>query len=157
MGNVAYAFGRYFECNNQRLLLSWYLGSNGVGLPAAMGAWCATREPGQYEGRQVVAVVGDGGLGQYLAEWTTVVKNNMNIKCVVINNSELAKISLEQQKAKMGVWQTGLLNPDFSGFSKLCGGKGIRIEDPERLDEDLSKALRADGPAIIEIMTNPEI
>ena len=57
----------------------------------------------------------------------------------------------------MGVWQTGLLNPDFSEFSKLCGGKGIRIEDPERLDEDLSKALRADGPAIIEIMTNPEI
>lgn len=85
------------------------------------------------------------------------VKNNMNIKCVVFNNSELAKISLEQQKAKMGVWQTGLLNPDFSGFSKLCGGKGIRIEDPERLDEDLSKALRANGPAIIEIMTNPEI
>ena len=39
----------------------------------------------------------------------------------------------------------------------VCGGKGIRIEDPERLDEDLSKALRADGPAIIEIMTNPEI
>lgn len=157
VGNVAYAFGRYFECKNQRMLLSWYLGSIGVGLPAAMGAWCATREPGQYEGRQVVAVVGDGGLGQYLAEWTTVVKNNMNIKCVVFNNSELAKISLEQQKAKMGVWQTGLLNPDFSGFSKLCGGKGIRIEDPERLDEDLSKALRADGPAIIEIMTNPEI
>ncbi len=157
VGNVAYAFGRYFECKNQRMLLSWYLGSIGVGLPAAMGAWCATREPGQYEGRQVVAVVGDGGIGQYLAEWTTVVKNNMDIKCVVFNNSELAKISLEQQKAKMDVWQTSLLNPSFAEFSKLCGGEGVRIDNPEKLDGQLSEALKKDGPVMIEIMTNPEI
>ena len=157
VGNVAYAFGRYFECKNQRMLLSWYLGSIGVGLPSAMGAWCATREDGEYEGRQVVAVVGDGGIGQYLAEWTTVVKNNMDIKCVVFNNSELAKISLEQQKAKMDVWQTSLLNPSFAEFSKLCGGEGVRIDNPEKLDGQLSEALKKDGPVMIEIMTNPEI
>ncbi len=157
VGNVAYAFGRYFECKNQRMLLSWYLGSIGVGLPSAMGAWCATREDGEYEGRQVVAVVGDGGIGQYLAEWTTVVKNNMDIKCVVFNNSELAKISLEQQKAKMDVWQTSLLNPSFAEFSKLCGGQGVRIDNPEKLDGQLSEALKKDGPVMIEIMTNPEI
>ena len=157
VGNVAYAFGRYFECKNQRMLLSWYLGSIGVGLPSAMGAWCATREDGEYEGRQVVAVVGDGGIGQDLAEWTTVVKNNMDIKCVVFNNSELAKISLEQQKAKMDVWQTSLLNPSFAEFSKLCGGEGVRIDNPEKLDGQLSEALKKDGPVMIESMTNPEI
>lgn len=157
VGNVAYSFGRYFECKNQRMLLSWYLGSIGVGLPAAIGAWCATKEPGQYEGRQVVAVVGDGGIGQYLADWTTIVKNNMDIKCVAFNNSELAKISLEQQKAKMQVWQTSLLNPSFSEFSKLCGGNGVRIDSPEKLDEQLAKALRMSGPTMVEITTNPDI
>jgi len=158
VGNVAYAFGRYFEAKNQRMLLSWYLGSIGVGLPSAIGAWCATKESdGRYEGAPVVAIVGDGGLGQYLADWTTVVKNNMDIKCVVFNNSELAKISLEQSKAKMDVWQTGLLNPSFAEYSKLCGGNGVYIDNIDELEEKLNLAFSIDGPVMIEIATNPNI
>lgn len=93
VGNIAYSFGRYFEAKEQTFIGSWYLGSIGFGLPAAIGAWCAAQEPdGEFFGRPVAAIVGDGGLGQYLADWTTVAKYGMNIKCVVYNNSELAKI-----------------------------------------------------------------
>lgn len=157
VGNVAYWFGRYFEASaGQRFLLSWYLGSIGVGLPSAIGAWCATRELGSpHYDKPVVAVVGDGGLGQYLAEWTTVVKNNMNIKCIVINNSELAKISLEERNVKMPVWETSLTNPDFAKFSEICGGKGYKISDVSKLEEVLSLAFADNSPAIIEILTDP--
>ena len=37
VGNNTYSFGRYFECEQQAVLMSGYLGSIGFSLPAAMG------------------------------------------------------------------------------------------------------------------------
>lgn len=156
VGNVAYSFGRYFEARDQRVLLSFYLGSIGVGLPAAIGAWCAAQDDETLRGRPVVAVVGDGGLGQYLTEWTTVVRRGMDIKCVVFNNAELAKISLEQRNARVDVWETSLCNPDFAEFAKLCGSAGITIDDPAQLADGLSRAFATRGPVLINVLTNPD-
>ena len=86
VGNNAYSLGRYFECKNQSFLMSGYLGSIGFAFPAAMGAWAAVKGK-----RPVVAVAGDGGFGQYMTELTTSVKYGMNIKLILLNNSELAK------------------------------------------------------------------
>ena len=91
VGNNTYAFGMYFESKRQHVLMSGYLGSIGFAFPAAMGAWAAAPE------RQIVAVAGDGGFGQYLAEFTTAVKYGMPISLILLNNSELAKISREQR------------------------------------------------------------
>jgi thiamine pyrophosphate-dependent acetolactate synthase large subunit-like protein len=75
VGENAYSFGRYFECKRQSVLMSGYLGSIGFALPAAMGAWVASQEDDPlFSGRPVVAVCGDGGFGQYMAELTTAVK-----------------------------------------------------------------------------------
>lgn len=154
VGNIAYSFGRYFEAKGQTFIGSWYLGSIGFGLPASIGAWCAAQEPdGEFFGRPVVAVVGDGGLGQYLGDWTTAAKYGMNIKCVVYNNSELAKISAEQKLARMSVWETELHNPSFAEFAKLCSTSGIRADDPETLDAKVEEFFQLEGPAILEIMT----
>ncbi len=156
VGNVAYSFGRYFEVEDQRMLLSFCLGSIGVGLPSAMGAWCASNEEdSDFKGRPVVAVVGDGGLGQYLSEWTTVAKYGMDIKCVVFNNSELAKISLEQRNAHFDVWETSLKNPSFAEFAKLCGTKAVRITDPAKMQEQLAEAMSEKGAVLIEISVAP--
>ncbi|MFT7453085.1 MAG: pyruvate oxidase, partial [Patescibacteria group bacterium] len=87
VGNNAYSFGRYFEATNQSFLMSGYLGSIGFALPAAMGAWAAVGNA-----RPIIAVAGDGGLCQYLAEITTLVKYKMPIKLIILNNSELGKI-----------------------------------------------------------------
>ena len=65
VGNNTYSFGRYFECSNQALLMSGYLGSIGFSFPGAMGAWAATQEEDpDFKGRKVVSVSGDGGFGQ---------------------------------------------------------------------------------------------
>jgi thiamine pyrophosphate-dependent acetolactate synthase large subunit-like protein/nitrite reductase/ring-hydroxylating ferredoxin subunit len=149
VGNHAYSFGRYFETKQQSVLMSGYLGSIGFGFPAAMGAWAAAPD------RPIVAITGDGGFGQYLADFTTAVKYDMNITHILLNNGELAKISEEQRSAEYEVWQTSLLNPDFAAFARDCGAHGARVTDPADLDSAITQALEHRGPALVEILTDP--
>ncbi len=158
VGNNTYSFGRYFEpTGHQRVLMSGYLGSIGFALPAAMGAWAATQEDGPYKGRKVISVSGDGGFGQYAMEFTTAVKYGMNICHVLMNNSELGKITKEQKAGEFPVWQTELVNPSFAGFARSCGGMGERVKMREELDEALAKAIAHNGPALVEVMTDAEL
>jgi len=157
VGNNTYSFGRYFECRGQRVLMSGYLGSIGFAFPAAMGAWAATRAQPDYRGRKVVSVSGDGGFGQYMAEFTTAVQYGMSITHVVLNNGELGKISKEQRAGHWPVWQTTLRNPDFAAFAKSCGGLGIRVDNPDELHGALKRALAYEGPALVEVMTDVEL
>ncbi|QDU84783.1 Putative thiamine pyrophosphate-containing protein YdaP [Planctomycetes bacterium Pla163] len=158
VGNNTYSFGRYFECRDNAVLMSGYLGSIGFGYPAAMGAWAATRtDDPAVAGRQVLCVTGDGGFGQYLAEVTTAVRHGMNITHVLLNNSELGKISKEQASGEWPVWQTDLVNPDFAAYVTSCGGLGIRVTDVADLDAALERALAHDGPATVEVLTDVEL
>ncbi len=151
VGNNAYSFGRYFECKNQSVLMSGYLGSIGFGFPAAMGAFAAAPK------RKIVTITGDGGFAQYMAELTTAVKYNMNITHILLNNNELGKISKEQKADKFNVWETDLVNPNFSEYATNCGALGIRVMKKEKLETGLQKALEHYGPAIVEIMTDSEL
>jgi thiamine pyrophosphate-dependent acetolactate synthase large subunit-like protein/nitrite reductase/ring-hydroxylating ferredoxin subunit len=158
VGNNTYSFGRYFECREQAVLMSGYLGSIGFAYPAAMGAWAATQEQDpRFRGRPVVAVSGDGGFGQYLGELTTAVKYGMNITHVLVNNSELGKISKEQRSGNWDVWQTALHNPDFSQYAELCGALGLRVTRREELDSALERAFAHDGPSMVEVVADPEL
>ena len=145
VGNNTYSFGRYFECEAQRVLMSGYLGSIGFAFPAAMGAWAATQSEAAYQGRPILSISGDGGFGQYLAEFTTAVKYGMNITHLLLNNGELGKISKEQRAGNWAVWQTRLHNPDFSAFARNCGGMGVRAESPQQLEQALQQAFRIPG------------
>lgn len=151
VGNNTYSFGRYFECSNQSVLMSGYLGSIGFGFPAAMGAWAAAPD------RPIVCITGDGGFGQYMGELTTAVKYNMNITHILLNNEELGKISKEQRAGNWDVWQTSLVNPDFSKYAELCGATGIRVTRFDEIDDAIKTGLAAEGPALVEIMTDPQL
>ncbi|MEE9322124.1 MAG: thiamine pyrophosphate-dependent enzyme [Granulosicoccus sp.] len=157
VGNNAYSFGRYFEVTRQHVLMSGYLGSIGFSFPAALGAWAATQDVDEFKNRQVVSISGDGGFGQYLAEFTTAVKYKMNITHILLNNDQLGKISKEQRAGDWEVWQTSLHNPNFSEFAKLCGGFGIRVEQPEQLEAAIAEALAYPGPALVEIISDADL
>ncbi|HSR66492.1 MAG TPA: thiamine pyrophosphate-dependent enzyme [Acidobacteriota bacterium] len=158
VGNNTYSFGRYFECAQQAVLMSGYLGSIGFALPAALGAWAATQEDDpRLAGRKVVSISGDGGLGQYLAELTTAVKYGMNITHVLLNNSELGKISKEQRSGNWDVWQTSLHNPGFADFAQSCGALGLRVDDKSQLEDAVQKALTHNAPSLVEIISDPEL
>jgi len=151
VGNNTYSFGRYFESRAQSVIMSGYLGSIGFGYPAAIGAWAGAPD------RPITAVTGDGGFGQYMGELTTAVKYHMPIKHILLNNRELGKITKEQRAAHKPVWSTSLHNPDFAKFAENCGAYGIRVTDPARLDDALREIFRHDGPAMLEVMTDPEL
>lgn len=151
VGNNTYSFGRYFECREQAILMSGYLGSIGFGYPAAMGAWAAAPN------RPIICVSGDGGFGQYMGELTTAVLYNMNITHILLNNNELGKISKEQAGEEREVWKTKLQNPNFALFAENCGALGIRVTEKAELDQAIKKALAHPGPATVEIMTDSQL
>ncbi len=157
VGNNTYSFGRYFETQGQRVLMSGYLGSIGFSLPAAIGAWAATQDFDAYRGRKVISISGDGGFGQYAMEFTTAAKYGMNITHILLNNSELGKISKEQRAGEWPVWETNLHNPPFATFARLCGGHGARVSSATELDQAISEALAFQGPSLVEIITDPDL
>ena len=157
VGNNTYSFGRYFECQQQRILMSGYLGSIGFSFPAAMGAWAATQDQDAYRGRKVISVSGDGGFGQYMGDFNTAVKYDMDITHVLLNNAQLGKISKEQRAGEWPVWETSLHNPSFAAYANLCGGKGFKVTKSEKLESALHDALAESGPSLVEIMTDPDL
>lgn len=149
VGNNAYSFGRYFESKNNAFLMSGYLGSIGFALPAAIGAWAAVGNS-----RPIIAVAGDGGFCQYLAEITTAVKYNMPIKIILLNNNELGKISKEQRAGEFDVWATDLVNPDFAEYARGCGALGIQVTDKLNLSKAIAELMAHDGPGLVEVKTD---
>ncbi len=149
VGNNAYSFGRYFEPSNQDFLMSGYLGSIGFALPAAIGAWAAVGNS-----RPVIAVAGDGGVCQYLAEITTLVKYNMPVKLIILNNNELGKISKEQRAGQLDVWKTSLSNPNFAEFARSCGAWGKRVENQDDLETAMKELYTQPNAGVLEIMTD---
>ncbi|GGZ17515.1 pyruvate oxidase [Echinicola pacifica] len=152
VGNNAYSFGRYFEAKSHSFLMSGYLGSIGFALPAALGAWAAVGDT-----RPVIAVAGDGGICQYLAEFTTSVKYHMDLKVIILNNMELGKISKEQLSGGWQKWSTDLVNPNFAAFAESCGGKGFKVDEISQLHETMKRFLAHEGSAILEIMTDARL
>lgn len=149
VGNNTYAFGHYFETKAQQdVVMSGYLGSIGFGFPAAMGLWAATRDTN----RKVISISGDGGFGQYMAEFTTAVKYRMPITHVLLDNAELGKISREQIGAIRPVWETSLVNPDFSEYARICGGRGFHVRERSQLRDMLGEALNiSTGPSLVVV------
>ncbi len=149
VGNNAYSFGRYFESKKHTFLMSGYLGSIGFALPASMGAWAAVGND-----RPIISVAGDGGLCQYLAEFTTLVKYKMAIKLIVINNNELGKISKEQRAGGWDKWATDLINPNFAEYAESCGGLGVQVTDRSELEAAMNQIMNHNGPALLEVKTD---
>jgi len=107
--------------------------------------------------RPVIAVAGDGGFGQYMAELNTAVLHNMPIKLILLNNSELGKISKEQRSGGFGVWKTEMSNPNFADYAKSCGARGIRVTNRDDLENSMRDILKYDGPAVLEIVTDVKL
>ena len=47
-------------------------------------------------------------------------------------------------------------NPNFAQFAESCGGFGVRVDTPNKLDEALQKALKSGKPAIVEVIKDPD-
>lgn len=67
------------------------------------------------------------------------------------------KISNEQRAAELAVWQTSLHNPDFAAYARLCGAWGRCVERREDLEEGIAGARAHPGPALLEVVADPDL
>lgn len=65
----------------------------------------------------MVSISADGGFGRCAMELTTAVQHGMDITHVLLNNSELAKITKEQTSASYDALETAPHDPSFARFA----------------------------------------
>jgi pyruvate dehydrogenase (quinone) len=150
-GTIATWAARYVEIRgSMKFSLSGSLATMANGMPYSIGAAVA------YPGRQVVCVVGDGGLSMLMGDLATLVKYKLNVTVVIIKNNVLGQIKWEQMildgNPEFGVE----LEPiDFAKVAEGFGMRGYTIERPEDAEHILRQALDGQGPAVVQAVVDP--
>jgi pyruvate dehydrogenase (quinone) len=140
---------RYLTMNGRRRLIgSFSHGSMANAVPHAIGAQSA------FPTRQVVTLSGDGGVAMMLGDLLTLHQLNLPIKIVVFNNGALAFVELEMKAGGIVNYATDLTNPSFAALANSIGMHGVRVEQPNDLENALRTAFATPGPALVEVMVN---
>jgi pyruvate dehydrogenase (quinone) len=148
MGNVWAS--RYLTPNGQRRVLgSFRHGSMANALPQAIGV--ALAQPG----RQVVSLSGDGGLGMLMGELLTLSTYDVPVKVVVFNNASLGMVKLEMLVDGLPDFGTDHPQVDFAAIAAGCGLWSTRVTDPADIRGALEKAFAHPGPAVVDLVTDP--
>ena len=141
---------RYIDpLGTRRLIGSFLHGSMANALPHAIGAQVA------FPNRQVISVSGDGGLSMLLGELVTARMYDLPIKVVVFNNSTLGMVKLEMLVNGLPDYGTDVHDVNYAEVASAIGFHGERVTEPSRLREALQEAFAYNGPALIEVMTDP--
>jgi pyruvate dehydrogenase (quinone) len=140
---------RYLAMNGKRRLIgSFWHGSMANAMPQAIGAQAA------FPGRQVISLSGDGGFTMLMGDLLTLVQHRLPIKVVVFNNGALGFVELEQKSTGFLNYGTELNNPDFALIAEAAGIRGIRIEDPAKVEDGIAAAFAHDGPVLVDAVVN---
>jgi len=139
---------RYLKMNGRRRLLgSFNHGSMANAMLQAIGAQAA------YPDRQVVSMSGDGGFTMMMGDFITLAQIGLPVKVVVLNNGTLGFVEIEMKAGGFLDVGVDLQNPDFAKMAEAMGIKGIRVEEPQRLEAALREAFRHDGPALVDVVS----
>ncbi|MFI6644972.1 pyruvate dehydrogenase [Streptomyces sp. NPDC050504] len=141
---------RYLTPNGRRRVIgSFTHGSMANAMPMAIGAQFTDRN------RQVVALCGDGGFTMLMGDFLTLVQYDLPVKIVLFNNSSLGMVELEMLVAGLPSYGTTNHNPDFAAIARAAGAYGVRVEKPKQLAGALKEAFRHKGPALVDVVTDP--
>jgi pyruvate dehydrogenase (quinone) len=141
---------RYIEATGKRKMLgSFNHGSMANAMPQAIGA--ALTCPA----RQVIALCGDGGLSMLLGDLATITQYKLPVKIIIFNNRSLGMVKLEMEVAGIPDWQTEMFDPDFALVAQAMGMKGFTVNNPDEVEQALKEAFMFKGPALVNIMTDP--
>ncbi|MEI5007807.1 pyruvate dehydrogenase [Streptomyces sp. NPDC087659] len=141
---------RYITPNGRRRIIgSFSHGSMANALPQAIGAQFVDRD------RQVVSMSGDGGFTMLMGDFLTLRQHDLPVKIVLFNNSSLSMVELEMLVAGLPSYGTANLNPDFAEMARAAGVYGVRVEKPKQLAGALKDAFAHDGPALVDVVTDP--
>jgi acetolactate synthase-1/2/3 large subunit len=150
--NQMFAAQYYLYDRPRTFLSSGGLGTMGYGLPAAIGAQVAM------PGRLVVDIAGDGSIQMNIQELATAVQYRLPVKVVILNNGTLGMVRQWQELFFQGKYSQTCLPqvPDFVRLAEAYGAAGFRATKPGEVPQVLREGFAADGPAIIDILTDPD-
>jgi pyruvate dehydrogenase (quinone) len=151
VGTPAIWVARYLKMNGRRRLIgSMVHGSMANAMPQAIGAQAA------FPGRQVISLSGDGGFTMLMGDFLTLVQQKLPVKVVIFNNGTLGFVALEMKAGGFLETGTSLKNPDFAALARAIGVHAIRVDDPGDLETAVADVLAHDGPALLDVLTNPQ-
>jgi acetolactate synthase-1/2/3 large subunit len=138
-------------CQGTRFITPRGLAGLGWGLPLAIGAKLAQPDV------PVVAIVGDGGFAHSWAELETMVRLRIPVTTIVLNNGILG-FQRDAETVKFGQYTSAChFSPvDHAAIAAACGCRSARVDDPADLAALIRTGIEADGPFLIEVMTDPE-
>ena len=137
----------------QRLISNSGAASMGYDLPAAIGAAVARGGP------RVICLAGDGSLQLNIQELQTVAHHRLPVKIIVLNNGGYLSIRSTQKNFFGRVMgespSSGVSFPDFVKVGEAYGIASVKVDRAAEMDV-VRAALDASGPALIEVMLDPE-
>ena len=127
------------------------LGTMGFALPAAIGAKMAN------PGKQVIAIIGDGGFQMTLQELGTIMQNNIGVKIIILNNEYLGMVRQWQQMFFEKRYSfTNIQSPDFVALAASYNIKGVKVEKQEDLSNALNQLLNTENAFLLEVKVAKE-
>jgi acetolactate synthase-1/2/3 large subunit len=135
---------------DQRFLTSGGMGSMGFALPAAIGAALATMP------QPVIVIAGDGGFQANIQELQTIVRNQLPVKIVVMNNGCHGMVRQFQESYFEGRYQStmwGYSAPDFAKVAQAYAIPARTVSDPADVEESLRWMQEQEaGPCLLQVM-----
>jgi pyruvate dehydrogenase (quinone) len=160
-GSAANWYARHLTMRpGMRSSLSGTLATMGPGVPYAIGAKFA------HPDRPAIALVGDGAMQMNgLAEMITAAKyrdlwEDPRLVVAVFNNRDLNQVTWEMRAmsgAPSFLPSQELPDVQYAAFARSLGLTGVRVEKPEDVEAGWRAGLEADGPAVIEFLTDPAV
>lgn len=132
-------------------------GTLGWAFPASIGVKCALPHS------SVVCFTGDGGFYPHMVELETAARLGINVVVVVNNNGALGQTQRGFDAAYGGkqrgraheMWVFNKTN--FVVMAEAAGCLGIRVERPDELRSALKRALAANRPVVVDVVTDVNV
>nr|WP_269801318.1 thiamine pyrophosphate-binding protein [Roseovarius salinarum] len=135
--------GRHFISNRAH-------GALGYALAAAMGARVGR------PGAPALALMGDGSFGFCCGEFETLVRYNIPVKALVFSNATYGWIKAGQHSGfGQRYYNVDFDRTDHAAVARAFGMRAWTVEDPADLRRTVGEWLACDGPALIDVISQP--
>jgi acetolactate synthase-1/2/3 large subunit len=143
---------RYYPFKNPRTnVTSGGAGTMGFALPAALGAASG------HTGKQVVAIIGDGGFQMTVQELGTIMQYNIPVKILLLNNNFLGMVRQWQQLFFESRYSfTEMKNPNFVALAEAYAIPAKKVSERKNLKNSIAEMLKASGPYLLEAVVEKE-
>lgn len=125
-------------------------GALGYAIPAVCGAYYA-----KPDASRVVGVMGDGSFGVSAGELETIVRLDLPVTLIVLNNATYGWIKAGQRLLGEKYYSVDFTRGDHARIAEAFGMRGLRVEHPGELAGALKEGLEGKGPILLDIVVQP--